>query len=258
MRDRRPSLISSPPERLKALRVATDARVALGRTGASPPTRAVQTFLLDHAQARQAVWRPLDIEKMERDLRASGADVVHVASRAQDRADYLRRPDLGRALSDEGRLALDGQAKGADVALIIADGLSATAVEMNAVPVATALLNLLASNGLTVAPLTLATQARVALADDVGAVLGAKVAVILIGERPGLSAADSLGAYVTFGPETGLPDSRRNCISNIRDGGVPPVEAAGKIMTLISAMCQQETSGVTLVEFEKPLTALSD
>lgn len=258
MRDRRPFLISGPPERLKALRAATEARVALGRTGASPPTRAVQAFLLDHAQARQAVWRPLDIDKVEHELRACGADVVHVASRARDRADYLRRPDLGRSLSDKGRLALDGQAKGADVALVIADGLSATAVETNAVPVAKALLEALASNALTVAPIILATQARVALADDVGAALGAKVAVILIGERPGLSAADSLGAYVTFGPETGLPDSRRNCISNIRDGGVPPIEAAGRIMTLISAMFQQETSGVTLVEFEKPVTALPD
>lgn len=168
------------------------------------------------------------------------------------------RPDLGRSLSVEGRLALDGQAKGADVALVIADGLSATAVDMNAVPVAQALLEALESSGLTVAPIILATQARVALADDVGAALGAKVAVVLIGERPGLSAADSLGAYVTFGPETGLPDSRRNCISNIRDGGVPPIEAAGKIMTLISAMFQQETSGVTLVEIEKPVTALSN
>jgi ethanolamine ammonia-lyase small subunit len=258
MRDRRPFLIAGPPERLKALRSATEARVALGRTGASPPTRAVQSFLLDHAQARQAVWRPLDMDKVEHDLRACGADVVHVASRAKDRADYLRRPDLGRALSDEGRLALDGHAKGADIALVVADGLSATAVETNAVPVAKALLEALSSEGLTVAPIILARQARVALADDVGAALGAKLAVILIGERPGLSAADSLGAYVTFGPQTGLPDSRRNCISNIRDGGVPPVEAAGKIMTLISAMCQQKTSGVTLVEFEKPVTALPD
>lgn len=258
MRDRRPFLICGPPERLKALRTATEARVALGRTGTSPPTRAVQAFLLDHAQARQAVWRPLDIDKAEHGLRACGADVVHVASRAKDRADYLRRPHLGRSLSDESRLALDGQVKGADVALVVADGLSATAVDMNAVPVAQALLEAFASNGLTTSPIILATQARVALADDVGMALGAKVAVILIGERPGLSAADSLGAYVTLGPETGLPDSRRNCIANIRDGGVPPVEAAGKIMTLISAMFEQETSGVTLVEVEKPLTAVSD
>lgn len=256
MRDTRPSLITSPPERLEALREATDARVALGRAGASLPTRAVQTFLLDHAQARQAVWRPLDADAVERGLRVAGADVVHVASRAADRADYLRRPDLGRALSAEGLRAFDGQAKGADVAIVIADGLSATAVETNAVPVATALLEALANEGVTVAPVTLATQARVALADDVGAALGARVSVILIGERPGLSAADSLGAYVTFGPQTGLPDSRRNCISNIRDGGVPPVEAAGKIMTLIRAMRQQETSGVTLVEFEEPVVAL--
>jgi len=258
MHERQPSLISDPPERLKILRAETEARVALGRTGASLPTRAVQTFLLDHAQARQAVWRPLDIDRVERDLRACGADVVLVASRAKDRAEYLRRPDFGRALSDEGRLTIDGHLKGADIALVVADGLSATAVETNAVPVAKALLEALASEGLTVAPIILATQARVALADDVGAALGAKVVVILIGERPGLSAADSLGAYVTFGPETGLPDSRRNCISNIRDGGVPPVEAADKIMTLIKAMCQQETSGVTLVEFEKPVSALSD
>ncbi|TQN59650.1 ethanolamine ammonia-lyase subunit EutC [Agrobacterium tumefaciens] len=258
MRHPRSSLISGPPERLKALRVATDARVALGRAGAGLPTGAVQRFLLDHAQARQAVWRPLDVDRVERELREAGADIVHVASRAPGRADYLRRPDLGRALSAEGRAALEGHSRGADVALVIADGLSATAVEMNAVPVATALLEALAREGLTVAPVTLATQARVALADDVGAALGAKMSVILIGERPGLSAADSLGAYVTFGPETGLPDSRRNCISNIRDGGVSPAEAARRIMALISAMCQQQTSGVTLIESERPVTALSD
>lgn len=257
MPDKRPFLVTRAPAELEALRRATEARIALGRSGTGLPTAAVQTFLLDHARARQAVWRPLDIDTVERGLTALGAGVVPVVSRAKDRAEYLRRPDLGRALSPEGHQALEGQKAGADVAIVIADGLSATAIETNAVPVVSALLPLLEAACLTVAPMVLATEARVALGDDVGAALQARVTVVLIGERPGLSAADSLGAYLTYAPKTGLPDSRRNCLSNIRDGGLPPAEAAQRIAALIGAMLSQAVSGVALIEPDPPAGRIS-
>ncbi|WP_420961637.1 ethanolamine ammonia-lyase subunit EutC [Brucella sp. IR073] len=250
MPDTRPSLTTRAPEELEALRSATDARIALGRSGTGLPTAAVQAFLLDHARAREAVWRPLDVEAVERELLSLGVPVVHVASRAKDRAEYLRRPDLGRRLSPDRSLALGEPGRAVDVALMVADGLSATAVEMNAAPLVGALLPLLQSQGLTIAPVVLATQARVALGDDIGVALKALISVVLIGERPGLSAVDSLGAYLTYAPQTNLPDSRRNCISNIRDGGLPIAEAASRIAMLVSAMRKQATSGVALIEPE--------
>lgn len=143
------------------------------------------------------------------------------------------------------------------MALIIADGLSATAVEMNAVPLIAALLPLLQAQELTMAPIVLATQARVALGDDVGAALKARATVMLIGERPGLSAVDSLGAYLTYAPQTNLADSRRNCISNIRDGGLSIAEAADRIVMLINVMLAQATSGVTLIEPETLTSCIS-
>ncbi|GGA99574.1 ethanolamine ammonia-lyase light chain [Brucella endophytica] len=257
MPETRPSLITRAPEELEALRPATEARIALGRSGTGLPTAAVQAFLLDHARAREAVWRPLDVEAVERELISFGVTVVHVASWAKDRAEYLRRPDLGRRLSPDHSLALGEREKEVDVALIVADGLSATAVERNAAPLVAALLPLLQGQGLTMGPIVLATQARVALGDDVGVALKARVTVMLIGERPGLSAVDSLGAYLTHAPQTNLPDSRRNCISNIRDGGLPIAEAASRIAMLISAMLKQATSGVTLIESETPTGFLS-
>lgn len=258
MSQQRPPLVTKAPELLERLNTATEARIALGRCGPGLPTAAVQSFLLDHARARQAVWRPLDVDGLERDLTACGAMVVHAASRAVDRAEYLRRPDLGRALCDEGRRALVAKAGECDVALVIADGLSATAVEINAIPLVAALLPLLAGQGFLVGPVTLASQARVALGDDAGVALSARTVIVMIGERPGLSAADSLGVYMTHAPEVGLPDSRRNCISNIRDGGLPVPEAAAKIMTLLLAMRAQATSGVALIEQEADIRVLPD
>jgi ethanolamine ammonia-lyase small subunit len=240
------ALVTPPPSRMSALREATEARIALGRSGAGLPTRAAQSFLLDHAHARQAVWSPLDSDGLQASLEALGYHVAHAASNAIDRAEYLRRPDLGRSLSDTSRETLLSLGSDNDIAIVIADGLSAKAVELNAIPVIVALGPLLAEAGLTVSTITIATQARVALADGVGVALGARASLILVGERPGLSAADSLGAYLTYAPKPGLPDSSRNCISNIRDGGLQPADAARQISEILVKMMRHGVSGVAL------------
>lgn len=234
------------PETLGAI---TTARLTLGREVAGLSTRSMQQFRVDHAAAREAVWRPLDTQALARRLGELGLGSRQVDSAAQDRAEYLRRPDLGRRLSAAARAALANAAGGADVALVIGDGLSAFAVERHAVPLVAALGERLAQAGLTLAaPLTVATHARVALGDEIGALLGARAVVVLIGERPGLSSPDSLGLYLTFAPEVGLPDSRRNCISNVHDNGLSPVEAAERACALLRQMFLFETSGVALAD----------
>ncbi|SKA24257.1 ethanolamine ammonia-lyase subunit EutC [Consotaella salsifontis] len=233
-----------------AFRELTEARIALGRPGAALPTKAEQTFLLDHARARAAVWSEVDWTRISAALNASELPSLPVASAAADRQIYVRRPDLGRQLCAEGAEALDrlaGSFKVApDITIVIGDGLSATAVDFNAAPLATALAERLKARGMTLAPIILAERARVALGDPIGKALGAKVVVILIGERPGLSAADSLGAYLTFAPEPGTPDSRRNCLSNIREGGLTIERAAASIADLCAGMIKAGLSGVGL------------
>lgn len=243
-----PGIEPSPTEQVLDLRQMTDARVALGRHGAGLPTRAQLSFLLDHARAREAVWTSIDREGLEARLAASGHAVVHVESEAADRSIYVRRPDLGRTLSVASatrlrELNVDGKH---DVAIVIADGLSSSAVDLNAAPLIEALLPEFAAFNLTVAPIVVASQARVALGDPVGEALAARLTIVLVGERPGLSAADSLGAYITYGPKTGNPDSGRNCISNIRDGGLPVREAAGIVSGLVRDMMRTGVSGVSL------------
>lgn len=232
---------AAPP--LKSLAALTQARVALGRAGAGQPTRAAQAFALDHARAREAVWSAMECDTLERAL--PDVRTIRLHSAAADRAEYLRRPDLGRRLGPGAAAALAG-AGGADVAIVVADGLSATAVNLNAAPVVRALLARLAQTRLTAGPVILAEQARVALGDAAATALGARAVVVLIGERPGLSSADSLGAYVTWAPAPGTPDSRRNCVSNIRDGGLPPDAAAEQIAALLSDMRRTGQSGVAL------------
>ncbi|MFS2150295.1 ethanolamine ammonia-lyase subunit EutC [Rhizobium sp. Rhizsp42] len=229
----------------------TDARVALGRFGSGAPTKAQLAFLLDHARAREAVWSTVDENRLESDLNALGLDVVSVESMAEDRGSYLRRPDLGRKLSRASveRLdALPAEAKGCDVVITIADGLSSSAVDINAVALVRELSGLLRLAGLSIGPVTVARQARVALADEVGEILGARMTIVLIGERPGLSAADSLGAYITYEPSVGTPDSRRNCVSNMREGGLSMEQAAKTIAGLIADMTKTGVSGVGLKE----------
>lgn len=245
------------PARVADLRSLTPARVALGRSGASLPLREVLRFGLAHAQARDAVHEPFRPDEVEAGLKGLGLETLRVASAAETRADYLRRPDHGRMLSPDSSDALAGHRGSFDLALVVADGLSSTAVHRNAAPFIAALLPHLSRLGLSVAPVVLASQARVALGDEVGAALGARMVVVLVGERPGLSSPDSLGLYLTFAPRAGLSDADRNCISNVRDGGLSPAAAAFKLAWLIAESFRRGLSGVALKD-ESDLAALPD
>ncbi|WP_271620415.1 ethanolamine ammonia-lyase subunit EutC [Bradyrhizobium sp. CCBAU 51745] len=233
-------------DKLAGLRRFTPARIALGRCGSGQPTMTSLNFMLDHARARDAVHTALDFEALGRSLRERNWDVIAVRSAAVDRAEYLRRPDLGRRLSPEGRLAIEGQRRGNDVAIVAADGLSASAIEINLRPLLDHLQRLLLAKGLTVGPIILVEQGRVAIGDEIGETLGARLVVVLIGERPGLSAADSLGAYMTWQPRIGTMDSNRNCISNIRPAGLLPEDAASQIVGLIELAFKHAVTGVQL------------
>jgi ethanolamine ammonia-lyase small subunit len=237
------------------LREMTDARVSLGRFGAGIPTRAAQAFLLDHARARQAVWSEVDRGAIGTVMTDLGFAVVEVESLAVDRSTYVRRPDLGRKLAETSAVQLSALAGNADVAIIVADGLSASAVSINAVAMVRALAELLTADGLTIAPIVLAAQARVAIGDPVGEALGAKLTIVLIGERPGLSASDSLGAYITYDPKTGTADSRRNCISNIREGGMSITAAAHAATGLARDMLRTGISGIGLKDASAKLAS---
>ena len=234
-----------PWSRLAAL---TPARIALGRAGSSLPTGAVLKFDVAHALARDAVHQPLDLAALAEDWRAAGgADAVQVRSRAGDRLTYLQRPDLGRRLdaSSVARLAAQtGLSGDFDLAIVLADGLSAPAVQRHAIPVVQALLPHL--DDLRIAPLVLAEQGRVALGDEIGALLRASLVLMLLGERPGLSAPDSLGAYLTFAPQLGRRDAQRNCVSNIRNDGLPSAAAAARLAWLIREALARRLTGVEL------------
>ena len=233
-------------DKLAHLRRFTPARIALGRAGSGQPTATSLRFMLDHARARDAVHATLDFDSIGQSLRERDWSVVTVRSAAADRAEYLRRPDLGRRLSPAGRIAIDGQQRGNDVAIIAADGLSALAIEINLLPLLDHLRRLLLAHGLTTEPLVLVEQGRVAIGDEIGELLGAKLIVVLIGERPGLSAADSLGAYITWQPQIGMMDSGRNCISNIRPAGLSPEDAAKQIVGVIELAFKHAVTGVQL------------
>jgi ethanolamine ammonia-lyase small subunit len=221
------------------LRSFTPARVALGRSGHSLPTAELLRFQLDHARARDAVYETLDPNSL-------GVPHVLLRSAAPDRSTYLRRPDLGRALSPESRGLL---ARGDfDAAIVIADGLSATAVHRHAVPLLDALLPRLAKEEWRLAPLSVVLQGRVAIGDEIGERLGAKQVVVLIGERPGLTSPDSLGIYLTWDPRPGRTDAERNCISNVRTEGIAYVLAAHKLHFLMSEARRRKLSGVGLKE----------
>lgn len=232
-------------------RQATRARVGLGRTGSSMTTDALLAFQLDHARARDAVHDPLDVDALRGALETLSDDVRTVASAATDRATYLLRPDLGRRLDEASSTALRRVDPAPDIVFVLADGLSARGVA-HAPALLAALLPRL--EGLVVGPLVVATQARVALGDDVGERLGARMVVVLIGERPGLSSPDSLGAYLTFAPRVGRHDAERNCLSNIRPEGLVPEAAAIRLAWLIRASLSRRLSGVDLKDDSALLT----
>lgn len=251
MSGKRPVVVT-PPADLAALRGFTDARIFLGRAGAALPTAAHLAFQMDHARARDAVHTALDVGPLLDGLRARGLGALHVRSAAVDRAEYVRRPDLGRRLDADSLRALQAAPRGHAVGIVVADGLSATAVHANALPLLDALLPALRRAGLDAGPAVVVEGGRVAVGDPIGEVLGLEVVVVLIGERPGLSAADSLGCYITYRPRPGLPDARRNCVSNIRPGGLAFEAAAGRIAHLVAAARRRCLSGVALKDDTPP------
>lgn len=230
-----------------ALKQFTDARIGLGRAGAGMPTREVLNFSMAHAQARDAVKTPIDWSTIEKELAGMGLETIRIASAASDRDTYLRRPDLGRRLNAASRQALSEiSPSDNDLVIMIGDGLSSTAVTANAVKTIAAFLPHVRKNGWRLGPILLATQARVAICDDAGEFLKARAAVMLIGERPGLSSPDSLGTYLTWEPRVGRKDGERNCISNIRAGGLSWDEAAFKIAWLLREAFRRRLTGVSL------------
>jgi ethanolamine ammonia-lyase small subunit len=218
------------------LRELTAARIALGRCGHSLPTREMLAFQLAHARARDAVNHPLDVSSL------AIYPALVLKSAAPDRATYLRRPDLGRLLAQESVHRLT--AGDWDAVLVVADGLSATAVHRHAAMLIDTLMPRL--EGWRIAPICIVEQGRVAIGDDIGERMGARLAVVLIGERPGLSSPDSLGAYLSWAPRVGRTNAERNCVSNIRNGGLEPVLAAKRIAELMRAARGQGVTGVNL------------
>jgi ethanolamine ammonia-lyase small subunit len=235
---------SAPLERLREF---TPARVALGRAGASLPTKALLEFTLDHARARDAVHAAFDAGRLLQGLADLGLEAECVSSLAPGRKDYLARPDLGRKLDANSRQRLAGHRDGARaVAIIVGDGLSPAAVNAHALELLGKLLPLLAEDSIDIGVAVVATGARVALGDEIGDVLGVRMTVMLIGERPGLSAADSLGVYLTFAPAVGTTDEKRNCVSNIHRAGLGYDEAAAKIGWLVREGLARKLTGLAL------------
>lgn len=242
--DVRPIVVTNPWTKLRQF---TPARIALGRTGVSQPTSAHLAFQVAHARARNAVHHALDCARLEEALSARGHEVVRLHSAAPDRPTYLQRPDLGRRLDDKSRQWLEARGKGRhDIAFVIADGLSAFAIEQNVVPFLDVLLPRVAEAKLDMAPLVIVEQGRVAVGDEIGSLMGAALVVMLIGERPGLSSPDSLGIYLTYNPKTGATDADRNCISNIRAEGLSYDEGAHKLLYLVTEARKRQMSGVML------------
>jgi ethanolamine ammonia-lyase small subunit len=268
------------PNPWQALRQLTAARIALGRAGVSLPTQPHLAFQLAHAQARDAVHLALDVPALQAAVQALGLETLALHSAAPDRHTYLQRPDLGRRLSAPSRelllqrLSASEQAALAgpcpstgpqgspphrpfDIAFVVADGLSALAIASHAVPFLSAMLPLLQAQAWSVAPVAVVAQGRVAVADEIGQLLGARLVVILIGERPGLSSPDSMGLYFTWMPQPGLTDASRNCISNVRPAGLPVADAAHKLMHLLTQARALGLTGVGLKDESEAPPALT-
>jgi ethanolamine ammonia-lyase small subunit len=242
----------------ESLRRFTQARIALGRAGVSIPTKPLLDFQFAHARARDAVHLPLDRSGVLARLEAAGYPVIELHSAAPDRTTYLQRPDLGRQLDEPSREKLvaltENGVCGFDIAFVVADGLSALAVNEHALPMLGAVRAHLAEAHLRMAPVSLVEQGRVAIGDEIGETFGAGIVVVLIGERPGLSAPDSLGLYLTYAPRIGLTDEARNCISNVRPDGQSFAAAAHRLIYLIREARRRRLSGVELKdESEAPV-----
>lgn len=228
------------------LKAFTAARIAIGHTGSSIPIKASLEFRLAHAHARDAVYSAMDVDMLADRLAQFYLPVLSLHSQAENRASYLQRPDLGRLLDQSSSDNVENQVSGAAVVIVIADGLSALAIHENSVSLLALLIPKLQAADLQLAPICLVQQGRVAIGDVVGKGLNAGLSLVLIGERPGLSAADSMGAYLTYHPEPGLTDDSRNCVSNIRAGGLPADVAAAKIFYLIQEAFKRKLTGVLL------------
>jgi ethanolamine ammonia-lyase small subunit len=237
--------VSAQDQLWSALRRLTAARIGLRRAGASLATAPLLEFKLAHAQARDAVAEPLDAVRLATDLAELG-EILSVASAADDQRAYLMRPDLGRRLAADAEGVLAAHKGDFDVVFVIADGLSARAVVQQAQPVLARTLPALRIEGWRIAPLVIARHGRVAIGDAVAMALGAACVVVLIGERPGLSSPDSMGAYLTWHPHARTTDAERNCISNIRPQGVDHDTAAFRLAYLLRAMRAHGRSGVAL------------
>ena len=233
-----------------SLRRFTPARIGLGRAGGSIPTRQLLDFQLAHARARDAVHREFDIGALREQLGARQFDSLVLASAAGDRHTFIQRPDLGRILDEKSKALLETRphAQAWDAVFVIADGLSALAVQRHALPLIEMMQPHLASEGWRVAPCCLVSQGRVAIGDEIGALLPAQMCVMLIGERPGLTSPDSLGAYLTWNPLPGRSNAERNCVSNIRPEGLSYAAAAYKLLHLMRQSRSRKLSGLALKE----------
>ncbi len=224
----------------------THARIALGRTGDSLPTEPALTFQQAHAEARDAVHYALDVPALERKLKAEGFETLVVSSNAPDRTTYLQQPSLGRTLSSASRkyLSTMDTPSGPQLVLVLADGLCPLAIENHALSVLRSFTS--CAPNWTLAPIIISTQSRVAIGDEIGGLLKATAVAVLIGERPGLSAPDSLGIYLTWNPRPGLTDADRNCISNIHDRGSSPQHAALQLAALLEGARRLNATGIHL------------
>lgn len=242
-----PVVVANPWQKLRQY---TAARIALGRAGTSLPTAPHLDFQLAHARARNAVHHQLDVAALAATLAQKGLDVVCLHSAAANRPVYLQRPDKGRRLDPASRDLIEkcrpASGENIDIVFVIADGLSALAIEENVVPFLDAMLPRLPAERWRIGPFVIVEEGRVAVGDEIGEVLGAELVVVLIGERPGLSSPDSMGLYLTFKPHVGATDERRNCISNVRREGLSYETAAHKLLYLLTEARKRQLSGVNL------------
>jgi ethanolamine ammonia-lyase small subunit len=243
-------MTAEPPDKVDPrwarLRAATPARIGLPRAGSSIATSALLAFQLAHARARDAVTEPLEAEALVKDMRGLGLESLLLHSAAPDRQTYLARPDLGRRLDERSRVRLDTLPRGYDLVFIVVDGLSARAAARHAPPLLDQALRELRRAGWRIGPVAVVEQGRVAIGDAIGQILDAALVVVLIGERPGLTSPNSLGAYVTWAPAIGRTDAERNCLSNIRPEGLPYVEAAQRLLHLCKEARRRGLTGVML------------